>query len=238
MQRLFSFAAAMLAIGAFSLPISSLAQAKPTRHLVYDFTVGTKSDSIAQNDEMATGSATSDLGGSGSDAGQVIVDISGVEPDGGLVLAVSETSRSNHAAKPATCVVYANTNVVCGAGDVHPEETSVIRTLSPKFFDASNLDAHHHWQVSNAAAGVTIDFTATPNADGSSVAIASERHEKASNGNSVDAEGKYAYDMAKLLPTSLSEYQTIRQQNGAGAYTTIIIDVTAKLASDSGLAKS
>jgi len=228
----------MAAIVAFCFPISALAQAKPTRHLVYDYTVGTKSDSISDNNEIATGAATSDLGGSGSDSGQIIVDISGVEPDGGLVLAVSETSRSNHSAKPATCVVYSNTNVVCGAGDVHPEEMSVIRTLSPKFFDASNLDAHRHWQVSNAAAGVTIDFTATPNADGTSLGIVSERHEKASNGNTVDAEGKYSYDTAKLIPTSLSEYQTVRQQNGAGAYTTIIIDVTAKLASDSGLGKS
>jgi hypothetical protein len=238
MQRMFLSASAVLGIVVFCSPAAALAQAQPTRHLVYNFSVGIKQDSVQENNEMATGAETSDLGGSNSDKGQIMVDVSGVEPDGGLVVIVSEAARGNHSAKPVTCVVYPDTSEVCGAGDVHPEETVVLRTLSPKFFDASNLDANHHWQVANAGAGVKIDFTANPGADGVSVAITAERVQKATNGNTEVANAKYAYDTTKLIPTSLSEYQTLRQQNGAGAYSTTVIDTTATLASDSGLAKS
>jgi hypothetical protein len=238
MQRLFSYVTAMLGIAIFCVPASALAQAKPSRHLVYSFSVGVSNTATEHNSMFDGGTGIGTLGAEGSDKGQIMVDVNGVEPDGGLVVTVSEAARTNRSAQPATCVVYPDTSVVCGAGDVHPEEQSVIRTLSPKFFDASNLDANHHWQVTNAAANLKIDFTASPNADGVTVGITSDLQQKSTNGNSMQANGKYSYDTSKLIPTSLSEYQTIRQETGTGQNATIVIDTTATLVSDSGVAKS
>lgn len=238
MQRLLIRIAAMLGIAVFSFPAAAAAQAPPTRHLVYDFTVGVKTDKISSNSATETVSGSSDFGEMNSDKGQIAVDVSGVEPDGGLVLAVTETARNGRTSKAITCVVYPDTSVVCADTDVRPEEESVIRTLSPKFFDASALDANRHWQVTNATAGVKIDFTASPNPDGVTVGITSERVQTAPNGNSVRANGKYNYNTAKLLPTTLSEYETIREQGGASQYQTTVIDITATLASDSGTAKN
>jgi hypothetical protein len=226
-------AAATLGVAVFCFSNVAQAQTPPTRHLVYDFTVGVKTDKISSNSATETASGSSDFGELNSDKGQITVDISGVEPDGGLVLAVSESSRNGRTSKPITCVVYPDTSTICAAGDVRPEEESVIRTLSPKFFDASALDANRHWQVSNASAGVKIDFTASPNPDGITVGITSERVQNSANGNTVHANGKYSYNTAKLLPTTLSEYETIREQGGASSYQTTIIDITANLTTDS-----
>ncbi len=229
-------------------PAAPRTQAQLGRPEVKAFTVGIKTDKVDQHSAdryamgisqpVILGPGSTDYAGLSSDKGQIVVDVKGLEPDGGLVLTVSETARTNRSAAPATCVVYPTTAVVCGAGEVQPEETSVIRTLSPKFFDPSALDAARHWRVTDPSAGVTIDFTATPHVGGTTVGITSVRAVKANNGGSEQASGKYDYDLTKLVATSLSEYETIRQEGSAGNYTTIIVDITATLASDSGIAKN
>ncbi len=242
-----TLSAAVLGIVFFSGAGTGLAQTASTeRHLVYDFTVGVQTSNTSQTSAAqetqggnVPGYGYNDMAAGDSDKGQISVDVKGVEADGGLVVDVSETSvRSNRGSAASTCVVYPNTNVMCGAADVHPEAVSVLRTLSPKFFDPGALDANRHWQVSNPAAGVTIDFRAGPSAGGPTVTIDAERVEKYTNGSSVNSNAKYAYDLTKLVPTSLTEYQTIRQQNGAGAYSTVTFDTTATLVSDSGSGKS
>lgn len=248
MRHRFCLGVAVLAVALACVPGVASAQAKPIRHLVYNFTVGVTGDQVNQENAdvyamgpiqpVIHGPGSTDYQGLVSDKGQIAVDVAGIEPDGGLIVTVSETDRRNRAASPATCVVYPDTSVVCGAGALHPEEESVIRTLSPKFFDASALDANRHWQVGNAAAGVKIDFSATPNPDGVTLGITSDRVQKATNGNSVQSNGKYTYDTSKLLSTALSEYETIRQQSGASQYSTVVIDVTATLVSDSGMPKT
>jgi len=233
MQQIIRFSA-MLVIAVFVSSAAASAQTKPLRHIVYDFSVGFQTRNIMAN---TSGDGNSEQAANDSDKGEIVVDISGVEPDGGLVLTVAEKALDNKRNSGAsTCVVYANTNVVC-SGSPNPEELSVVRTLSPKFFDPSNLDANHHWQVSNPSAGVQIDFTANVAAGSTTVAITAERNEKAPGGNSSHSEGKYSYDMVKLLPTTISEYQTVRQQAGT-SYSTIIIDMSATLATDSGIAKN
>ncbi len=243
MQRLLYFLA-VLGIAFSTLPAPAAADTPAAqRHLVYAFNVGIHSDSSETTSAVkgltgggtATGSGRSNYGGTGSDKGQINVDVQGTESDGGLVVSVAEKATNYRTAAPVTCVVYANTNVVCGAGIVNPEEISVLRTLSPHFFDPTNLDAKKHWHEGSDAAGVGIDYTIA-GMDNGILTINAERTEKfqGSQRGSTQSTAKYTYDMNKLMPTAISEYTTIRDETGPGQYTNVTIDFKASLAGDSG----
>jgi hypothetical protein len=246
MQRLL-FLLAVLSI-AFSASPARVSADQPAaqRHLVYTFDVGVQSNSneesaavqgtgAGQNGGTVTGMGHNTYGGTGSDKGQIVVDVQGVESDGGLVVNVAEKATNYRTAAPVTCVVYANTNVVCGTGNVNPEEISVMRTLSPHFFDPTALDAKKHWHEGSDAAGVGIDYTVASIND-NILTINAERTEKfqgSSRGN-TQSTAKYVYDMSKLMPTAITEYTTIRDETGPGQYTNVTIDFKANLATDSG----
>jgi hypothetical protein len=236
-------ALAVLALAATALPAA--AQQTAQRHLVYNFTVGVQNDT---HDTDASSKMSNDLGGANingtgdtsylgvaSDKGTIAVDVFGVEPDGGLVVKVGEAGQNVRRASPVECVVYPTTNVICDSGQVFPEELAVIRTLSPKFFDPSSLDASHHWHQGSDATGVSLDFTAGTPA-GTVIPIAENDDEKVAGGQASTMHGTdtYSYDMAKSVSTQLKEYDTIRKQMGPGQYANIIIDITAQLATDSG----
>jgi hypothetical protein len=236
---------AALALAVTALPAA--AQQTVQRHLVYSFTVGVQNDTHDTDSQLkengtANRGAGGDTSGTGdtsymgvaSDKGTIPVDVFGVEPDGGLVVRVSEVGQNVRKAAPVECVVYPTTNVICASGEVFPEELAVIRTLSPKFFDPSALDAKHHWHQGSDAAGVSLDFIAGTPA-GTVVPISEIDDEKVAGGQSSTMHGTdtYSYDMAKNVSTQLKEYDTIRKQTGAGQYSNIVIDITAQLATDS-----
>jgi hypothetical protein len=233
---------ALLLVCAATTP--AFAQGTPQRHLVYNFTVGVQNDThdtdsqlkmnnVSGGDVLGTGDTS--YMGVGSDKGTIPVDVMGVEPDGGLVVKVSENGQNNRRATPVECVVYPTTNVICASGEVYPEELAVIRTLSPTFFDPSLEDAQHHWHQGSTAAGVSLDFTAGT-AAGTIIPISETDDEKVLGGQGSTLHGTdtYSYDMAKSVATQLKEYDTVRKQLGPGQYSNIIIDITAQLATDSG----
>lgn len=240
MRRLLFFSVVVVLTA--TLAVQALAGSK--RHLVYNFTVGVMSDEHAkdaavQYNGMSAGGGQPVYGtgdtsyrGTASDSGQVVVDYEGVEADGGLVVTVEETARTNRTSAATPCVVYANTNVVCGGSNVNPEEITVLRTLSPKFFDPTLLDANRHWHVTVGRSGVAIDFTASPLGVGL-MTINSQRSEKSKGGDSIDATASYTYAYERCLATTLKEYTTERHELGVGQYTNVTIDVTASLVSDS-----
>lgn len=178
------------------------------------------------------GTGDASFQGSASDKGQISVDYLGVETDGGLVLTVAEAAQNGRNAGSNTCVVYPNTNIICGTGTTNPEELAIIRTLSPKFFDPTALDANRHWHVGVDSAGVSIDFTAKPGTGGA-MRIDSQRTEKSKSGDMTSATASYTYDTSRLVPTSLKEYTQVRDQTTPGQYTNYVTDITATLASDS-----
>jgi hypothetical protein len=226
MKRLLSFCA-MLGV-AISLAPSAASAQQAKRTLVFNFTVG-----IQNTTRVSDSSDQANFNHSGTDKGQIIVGIAGVEADGGLVTTVEEKAQNGRSSAPTTCVVYPNTNIVCAStGVVQPEEYSVLRPLSPKFFDPTALDAKRHWHVGDGP--VSIDFTATPQSSGL-IAIDSTRSEKMSGSQrgTVDSTAKYMYDLSRFTPVSMSEYQTIRSETGAGTFGNLIVDFSATLASDS-----
>lgn len=244
MQRLTTLLAVLsIAFSASPAPASA-DQPAAQRHLVYAFDVGIQSDSHETDSAVkglsgggnAFGTGDTHYGGTGSDKGQISVDVQGVETDGGLVVGVSEKANNYRTAAPVTCVVYANTNVVCGSGIVNPEEISVLRTLSPHFFDPTALDAKKHWHEGNDAAGIGIDYTVASMSDAGIITINAERTEKfqgAARGT-TQSTAKYTYDMNKLMPTAITEYTTIREETGPGQYSNVTIDLKANLAADNG----
>lgn len=228
MQRLFLFVAL---VATLTLGCGRIAQADTSskRHLVYSFTVGITSDQHSSTDSVLNSGAK----GTSSDKGEITVDFLGVEADGGLVVTVSEKARGTRNAGENNCVVYANTNVLCGSGaPANPEEIAVLRTLAPKFFNPAGLDSNRHWHVAQDSAGVSIDFTAKPAGTGV-ITIDSQRIEKTNGGGLTNANASYTYDVARLIPTTLKEYTTVREQGGVGQYTNYVNDVTATLVSDS-----
>lgn len=247
MQRLL-FLLAVLSIAFSVLPASASAdQPAAQRHLVYTFDVGIQSDSHDTNSAVGfngmanggnggevTGSGHSTYGGTGSDMGQILVDVQGIEADGGLVVSVAEKAKNYRSAGSTPCVVYASTNVVCGVGTVNPEEISVLRTMSPHFFEPSDLDANKHWHEGSDAAGIGIDYRVAAN-DNGILTIEAQRNEKfqGSMRGTMSSTAKYTYDMNKLMPTAITEYTTIRQETGPGQYSNITIDFKANLATDS-----
>ena len=227
MQRLFLF---LGVIATASLTWANPASAQTSkRHLVFDFTVGIHSHQAST--DTTAGGGDNQTNSTVSDKGQIIVDYLGVEADGGLVLNVAENGRDRRlAATP--CVVYANTNVQCGGTNVFPEEMSIVRTLSPKFFDPTNLDAKRHWNIAPAP-GINLDFTVTPQGSGGALVIDSQRVEKTTNGDSTTANAKYTYQPTRYVPTDLKEYTSMNQQTRPGQYASITMDITATLTSDS-----
>jgi len=196
----------------------------PERVLVYSFNVGINN----RNTDTAMGEYTNVQRNVNSDLGTITVSVIGLEADGGLVVNVAESARTNRSVAPATCVIYSNTNVVCGTAVVTPEETSVLRSLNPKFLDPTTLDAKGHWHMAPGH-GVTIDYTLNKDADGFSVS--GTRDENAAQGT-VHSEMTYGYDPAKVVATSVHEYETIRQLSGTSAGLSTI-EVQATLTSDS-----
>jgi hypothetical protein len=244
MRALYSVLVASL-VCAVATP--AFAQEQPLRHLVYSFTIGVQNDTHDTNANgrsydssgmiTAVGTGDTSYKGVGSDKGTIAVDVMNEEPDAGLVVKVSEDGQNTRKAAAVECVVYPTTNVVCGSGEVFPEELAVIRTLSPKFFNPSALDAQHHWHQGNTDAGVSLDFMAGTPA-GTIVPISETDDEKVQGGQGSMLHGTdtYSYDTAKDIPTQLKEYDTVRKQMGPGQYSNIVIDITAQLATDSGVA--
>jgi len=240
----------LMAFGLAGAALPAAAQQQVQRHLVYDFSVGITNDTHDTNASQrmlstagganASGTGDTQYLGVASDSGKITVDAYGVEPDGGLVVKVSEDAqRGNRTAAPAECVIYPTTNVVCGDGLVTPEEMDILHTLSPKFFDAAALDTKRHWHEGNDAAGVSLDFTVT-GTSGDNITISEDNNQKIAgvHGGTVHGTATYTYNVAKTITTQMKEYDTIRQQTGPGQYANITVDVTASLATDNVAAKN
>lgn len=206
-----------------------IAAGAPQRVLVYSFTVG-----LNNRTEDTANEYTNVQNNANSDLGTITISVVGLESDGGLVVDVAESARTNRTVAPATCVIYSNTNVICGASVVTPEETSVLRPLNPKFVDPTALDAKGHWHIAPPGSGVSINYTLAKSADDLSV---SGVRDESSAQSTVHSEMTYTYDPAKVVTTKLHEYETIRQLGGTSR-ALVTIEVEASLTSDSSPAKS
>jgi hypothetical protein len=182
------------------------------------------------------GSGTSHYEAGLNDKGTMTVDILGKQSDGGLIVSISEAGQQTRRAPPATCVVYGNTRVICDPNKtVYTEEFTLLRFLGQNFVDAANIDAKRHWQVvqDSPTLKVTADYVIGPTTT-SDVQI-SETRKIVTPGQSnvtTDVESKIGYDMSRIVPTTVQEYVTQRQDRGVTGMATTIYQTTLQLVSD------
>lgn len=221
-----------------------------TNHLVYAFTYGSMQDIYARDSQNPAeaidpadrmGSGTSHYHGSLTDKGTMTVQLLRQQPDGALVLTISEQGETTRRAPPAECVVYDNTSVICDPNKtVYPEEYTLLRFLGRKFVDVSQLDANRHWAITDDSGGLNVhaDYVVNSN-DGGKMQITETRTIRQPGGGSqtTDVQTKIGYDSRQLLPTSVDEYVTQRHDNGVTGTTTTIYQTTLTLLQSTVIAK-
>ncbi|MBV8148466.1 MAG: hypothetical protein JO092_05185 [Candidatus Eremiobacteraeota bacterium] len=239
-----------LSVLALLLPCNALAQtpapppqtaAAPLRHLVYSFTWGNSNDTQMSNSGMnasggTAGSGMEDFGGTAADKGTIVVDVLREQTDSGLVVSVSEQAQTRRSAPPATCVVYSDTTVLCDPNkQINAEEFTLLRFLGAHFVDPNQLDAKHHWHVERQGRVSTVaDYTISKNDFSGNLGIDEVRliKEQGSRSQTTTINSTIGYDFAHVIPTSISEFSTLRNQQ-SDQYVTVTTQTVLKLQTDS-----
>ena len=228
------------------LLVPSLARADaPATQYVYNFTYSANQDisardsgatqGVSQDNVSGGGNGMSHYGGTLNDKGTMTVDVMGKQPDGGLIVNISEQGENTRRAPAATCVTYGNTRVICDPNKtVYTEEYTLLRFLGPNFVDPNQLDAKKHWQTSQPGSGetVTADYTINSNSGGI-MQIGETRTSKPTNGaqTTLQIEAKITYDYGRSLPTAIDEYVQQRSENGVTGTSKTTYQTTLALAS-------
>lgn len=177
----------------------------------------------------------SHYGGSLTDKGTMTVDIVSKQPDGGLVVTISEQGESVRRAPPATCVVYGNTTVDCDPNKtVYTEEYSLLRFLGSNFVDPSELDAKKHWAITQNGDNISVRADYTVNSDNGGMMQISENRQIEHVGSgklTTNVESKIGYDFSRAVPTSIDEYVTQRTDSGISGTSTTTYQTTLQLVS-------
>jgi hypothetical protein len=182
------------------------------------------------------GSGASHYGGTLTDKGTMTVNIVKKQPDGALVVMISEQGESIRRASPAECVVYGNTNVICDPNKtVYSEEYTLLRFLAANFVDPSQLDASKHWQIVQDVNNdhVTADYVIDSNNNGA-MQIGEKRTIKESGPGhlTTDVNTKIGYDFTRTVPTSVDEYAQQYTDAGVKGSQRTIYQTTLQLVSD------
>ena len=174
--------------------------------------------------------------GSLNDKGTITVQLLAQQPDGALVVMISEQGQNIRRAPPAECVVYANTNVLCDPNKtVYTEEYTLLRFLGRPFVDAK-ADPNHQWVIQQNSGGVNVQANYTVNSnDNGKMQISESRSIRAASGGSLttDVQSKIGYNATQSVPTSVNEYTQQRHDNGVVGTTTTIYQTTLNLVSNS-----
>jgi hypothetical protein len=231
-----------------SLP--SVAIAVTANQLVYAFTYSSVQDVYARDSQNPAepidpadrgGSGTSHYHGGITDRGTMTLQALHQQPDGSLVLMISEQGENLRRAPPAECVVESDTNVLCDPNKtVYPEEYTLLRFLGRDFVDPSQLDAHHHWAIKQDSGGLAVHADYVVNsANNGKMQITETRSLRQPGGGSLttDIQTKIGYDLRQSLPTSIDEYATQRHDNGVTGTTTTVYQTTLSLVQSTPIAE-
>ncbi|HZY95901.1 MAG TPA: hypothetical protein VFE35_02240 [Candidatus Cybelea sp.] len=253
---MFKVGALFIATGLIAFSVAPIAVRADSAmgQLVYSFTYSsnqaiTARDSAnpienpAENGELSGGNnGISHYAGTLNDKGTMTVVVLHQQPDGGLVVTISEEGQNVRRAPAAMCVVYGNTNVICDPNKtVYTEEYTLLRFLGSNFVDPAQVDANRHWAVSQDSGNTSVkaDYTINSNNNGM-MQIGENRKIRRAGGGSLttDVQTKIGYDFKRSVPTSVDEYVQQRHDNGVVGTSTTIYQTTLNLVSDSMAAKT
>lgn len=238
-------AAAMLALS--FLPAAGLADATMGT-LVYDFTYSAAQNITSRDTANSVENVNqlgaldggtngiSHYGGSLTDKGTMTVNVVKRQPDGGLVVMISEAGENIRRAPAAECVVYGNTNVICDPNKtVYTEEYTLLRFLAGNFVDPAQLDANKHWQIVQDVNNdhMTANYVIDSNNNGN-MQIGEVRTLKEKGGGRLetDINTKIGYDYNRTVPTSIDEYAQQYSDAGIRGSQRTIYQTTLNLVSD------
>jgi hypothetical protein len=158
------------------------------------------------------------------------------QPDGALVVMISEQGENVRRASPAECVVYGNTNVICDPNKtVYNEEYTLLRFLAANFVDPNELDSNKHWQIVQNVNNdhMTADYVIDSNTNGM-MQIGEKRtiKETGSGHLNTDIETKIGYDFSRTVPTSIDEYAQQYTDAGIKGSQRSVYQTTLQLVSD------
>lgn len=199
----------------------------------------TPAENTDENGNMAGGTANNGQAqytGALTDKGTMTVEVIRQQPDGALVVMISEQGENIRRAPAAECVVYGNTNVICDPNKtVYTEEYTLLRFLGGNFVDPNALDAQRHWQIvqNTPTLNVKADYTISGNNNGI-MQIGETRSLRDPKGGSLtsDIQSKIGYDFKRSVPLTVDEYVTQRHDNGVVGTSTTIYQTTLNLLSD------
>ncbi len=208
--------------------------AKDSANPAEDYSGAAPTNSGAGVNSGGHGSSTYE--GTLTDKGTMTVDVLRQQPDGALVVMISEQGENIRRAPAAECVVYGNTNVICDPNKtVYTEEYTLLRFLGGNFVDPSALDAHRHWQIvqNTPSLNVTANYTINGN-DNGIMQIGETRSLRSPKGGSLttDIQAKIGYDFKRSVPLSVDEYVQQRHDNGVVGTSLTIYQTTLNLVSD------
>jgi len=209
------------------------------RHLAYAFDISITSERTVHDSGVgSTGSGMAHYGGGNSDKGTISVDVTGVQPDTGLIISISEQGRADRTAAPATCVVYGIGSVICDPNaKINEEEMSVMRVLGRNFINTSTIDNNHHWQnVETGAGGKEVnDYTITHDNHDGMLSIDFQRvlTVEGAGGYHADTHGSLSYNQKLSVPTLIKEDTVTRTQLGQGQDDRTEQQLTLTLTTDS-----
>ncbi len=220
----------------------------PLRHLVYNFTFGSQSDTEihtsgfgaggpGEGSDNMSGNATVDNTGSVQDHGTIVVDVLGERADGGLVINVSEDAIGERTSYTAGCIVYSDTKTLCDQTKrVNEEELAIVRLLGPHFVDMAQIDPKMQWKTSNVFPGFSqhSNFTIDKN-DGGVMNISESGTTSQSTLPKLESTttGTIGYNANLQVLMSLNSYTISHRQLTIDQLLTSKAQVTAKLVSDS-----
>jgi hypothetical protein len=188
------------------------------------------------NDASSNATGIGHYGGTLTDKGTMTVNIVKKQPDGALVVMISEQGENIRRASPAECVVYGNTNVICDPNKtVYNEEYTLLRFLAGNFVDPAQLDANKHWQIVQNVNNdhVTADYVIDSNNNGA-MQIGEKRTivETGPGHLTTDVNTKIGYDFTRTVPTSVDEYAQQYTDAGVKGSQRTIYQTTLQLVSD------
>ncbi|MGB8908077.1 MAG: hypothetical protein WCC84_04970 [Candidatus Cybelea sp.] len=246
-HHILKIAAVLVVLSAVPVVVRAVAQ---KGELVYDFTYSanqsiTARDAVDNAEPIDTLTGTlqggtngmSHYGGTLTDKGTITVDLVKEQPDGAMVVMISEQGQNVRRAPPAECVVYGNTHVICDSSKtVYTEEYTLLRFLGGNFVDPSQLDAAKHWQiVQNTGDGMEVSADYTINSNNNGVMKIGESRKVRNQGAghlTTNIETNIGYDFSRLVPTSVEEYATQRTDAGIKGNSTTTYQTTLNLITD------
>ena len=241
-MKVFVIGAASLIVLAPALTAVAVADA-PLGTLVYQFSYNSTQnisarDSANQAESLGASNQTgiNQYTGGLTDKGTMTVQIVKKQPDGGVVVMISEQGEKIRRAPPAECVVYGNTNVICDPNKtIYTEEYTLLRFLAGNFVDPSQLDASKHWKIVQDVNNdhVSADYTIDSNNNGQ-MQIGETRTIKETGAGHLetDVSTKIGYDYSRLVPTSVDEYAQQYTDAGMKGSQRTIYQTTLQLVSD------